>query len=486
MASVCNNWERLVRATVKREQLKSSGQCAVLLSLGKTTTSFGQGSVPSSLGKTTTTTTSVNAILQAADAIQDEDPNESRILCEQAHSMAQNLDPKSDGIGVLQFKVGLMTVIKQRLAKKHGGQIDQRRDIEHLWEFYQRYTLLHRVGDIQIQEPTWRESGTFSADFGNCLEIKETMATWRTLVEVMKALSKDADPNGVGKLITEELRRVENTDATLSGELTAYKDVLLEAPPLAVGAFPEVRGAISAFRYTNQFPRLPANFEISGQRDADMFDLLECVFGFQKDNVRNQRVNVVLTFANAQSRLGKPIKVRSNEKAMNEVFLKVLDSYIEWCRHLRISTLWNSFEALGRDRKLILVSFYFLIWGKAANFRFLPNCVCYIFHHMARELDAMLDNGEAYPAASCKTESRSVSFLEQIGLPIYEALDAKAARNNNRKAAHSAQRNYGDFDEYFWSLACFELSWPMRRNAQILLKPKKGIFASCIGTLWRT
>ncbi|KAB2609212.1 callose synthase 10-like [Pyrus ussuriensis x Pyrus communis] len=414
MASVCDNWERLVRATVKREQLRSSGQGAVPLSLGRTTTSSGQGSVPSSLGKTSTTTISVNAILQAADAIQDEDPKASKIL-QQAHSMAQNLDPKSDGIGVLQFKVGLMTVIKQRLAKKVGGQIDQRRDIEHLWEFYQRYTRLHRVGDIQRQELTWRESETFGADFGNCLEIKETMATWRTVVEVMKALSKDADPNGVGKLITEE-----------------------------------VRGAISAFRYTNQFPRLPANFEISRQRDADMFDLLECVFGFQ----------------------------RIDEKAMNEVFLKVLDSYIEWCRHLRISTLWNSFEALGRDRKLILVSLYFLIWGNAANFRFLPKC-------MARELDAMLDHGEAYPAASCRTESGSVSFLEQIGLPIYEALDAKAARNNNRKAEHSAQRSYDDFDEYFWSLACFELSWPMRRNAQILLKPKKGIFASCIGTLWR-
>ncbi|KAM1978905.1 hypothetical protein ACFX16_015538 [Malus domestica] len=79
MASVCDNWERLVRATVKREQLKSSGQGAVPLSLGKTTTSSGQGFFPSSLGKTTTTTTSVNAILQAADAIQDEDPNASRI-----------------------------------------------------------------------------------------------------------------------------------------------------------------------------------------------------------------------------------------------------------------------------------------------------------------------------------------------------------------------------------------------------------------------
>ena len=43
----------------------------------------------------------------------------------------------------------------------------------------------------------------------------------------------------------------------------------------------QVKGAISAIRYTEHFPQLPDNFEISGQRDADMFDLLEYVFGFQ-------------------------------------------------------------------------------------------------------------------------------------------------------------------------------------------------------------
>ncbi|KAK9926737.1 hypothetical protein M0R45_023950 [Rubus argutus] len=45
-----------------------------------------------------------------------EDANVSRILCEQAYSMAQNLDPTSDGRGVLQFKTGLMSVIKQKFA----------------------------------------------------------------------------------------------------------------------------------------------------------------------------------------------------------------------------------------------------------------------------------------------------------------------------------------------------------------------------------
>lgn len=34
------------------------------------------------------------------------------VVCEQAYSMAQNLDPNSDGRGVLQFKTGLMSIIK--------------------------------------------------------------------------------------------------------------------------------------------------------------------------------------------------------------------------------------------------------------------------------------------------------------------------------------------------------------------------------------
>ncbi|BFG32651.1 hypothetical protein CerSpe_189250 [Prunus speciosa] len=109
--------------------------------------------------------------------------------------------------------------------------------------------------------------------------------------------------------------------------LASYNIAPLEAPLLtnAIGVFPEVRGAISAIRYTEQFPRLPAAFEISGQRDADMFDLgnvyvvfrfvfpnifrkLNYICSFVKDNIRNQRENVLLTVANAQSRLVVPVE----------------------------------------------------------------------------------------------------------------------------------------------------------------------------------
>lgn len=57
-------------------------------------------------------------------------------------------------------------LFQQKLAKRDGGQIDRNRDIEHLWDFYQRYKRQHKVDDIQRQEQRWRESGTFSAGLG--------------------------------------------------------------------------------------------------------------------------------------------------------------------------------------------------------------------------------------------------------------------------------------------------------------------------------
>lgn len=46
-------------------------------------------------------------------------------------------------------------------------------------------------------------------------------------------------------------------------------------------------------------------------------------------------------------------------------------------------TLFCSLEALNKNRKIILISLYYLIWGEAANVRFLPECICYIFHNVS-------------------------------------------------------------------------------------------------------
>lgn len=69
MVGVWQNWERLVRATLNREQLRTAGQ-----GHGRTPSGIA-GAVPPSLSRAT----NIEAILQAADEIQAEDPQVARI-----------------------------------------------------------------------------------------------------------------------------------------------------------------------------------------------------------------------------------------------------------------------------------------------------------------------------------------------------------------------------------------------------------------------
>jgi callose synthase len=69
MARVRENWLRLVRATLQREQQRNVGQGHERIPSGIA------GTVPPSLVKST----NIDAILQAADEIQSEDPNVARI-----------------------------------------------------------------------------------------------------------------------------------------------------------------------------------------------------------------------------------------------------------------------------------------------------------------------------------------------------------------------------------------------------------------------
>ncbi|KAJ4978363.1 hypothetical protein NE237_009143 [Protea cynaroides] len=70
MTRVNDNWERLVRTTLQREQLCNAGRGRGRVSSGLA------GAFPPSLGRTT----KVEPILQAAEEIEDEDPNVPWIL----------------------------------------------------------------------------------------------------------------------------------------------------------------------------------------------------------------------------------------------------------------------------------------------------------------------------------------------------------------------------------------------------------------------
>ncbi|XP_016651236.1 PREDICTED: callose synthase 9 isoform X2 [Prunus mume] len=457
MSRVEERWERLVRAVLSRERMGADAY-------GRHATGI-VGNVPSSLANNR----DIDEILRAADEIQDEDPNISRILCEHAYSLAQNLDPNSEGRGVLQFKTGLMSVIKQKLAKREGGTIDRSQDIARLQEFYKLYRQKNNVEKLREEEMKLRESGAFSGNLGELekktVKRKRVFATLRVLGIVLEQLTEE---------IPEELKRVMESDAAMTDDLIAYNIIPLDAPSITnvIVSLPEVQAAVSALKYFRGLPNLPTDFSIPATRDPDMLDFLHYIFGFQKDNVSNQREHIVHLLANEQSRLRIPEETepKLDEAAVRNVFLKSLENYIKWCDYLCIQPIWSNLESVSTEKKLLYISAYFLVWGEAANVRFLPECLCYIFHHMAREMDEILRQQIAQPANSCSSEN-GVSFLDQVIYPLYEVVAAEAANNDNGRAPHSAWRNYDDFNEYFWSLHCFELSWPWRKGSSFFQKP---------------
>ncbi|KAL5209846.1 hypothetical protein ABZP36_005469 [Zizania latifolia] len=467
MARAATNWERLVRAALRGERLTGT--------YGLPVTGIA-GNVPSSLGNNV----HIEEVLRAADEIQDEDPTAARILCEHAYTLAQNLDPNSEGRGVLQFKTGLMSVIRQKLAKREGGAIDRSQDIAKLQEFYKLYREKHKVDELCEDEMKLRESAVFSGNLGELerktLKRKKVLATLKVLWSVIEDITREISPEDAEKLISEEMKRVMQKDAARTEDVVAYNIIPLDALSTtnAIVTFPEVRAAISALQYHRDLPRLPGTFSVPDARNSDMLDLLHCVFGFQKDNVTNQREHIVHLLANEQSRLGKlpGNEPKLDEGAVHVVFSKSLDNYIKWCNYLPLRPVWNNTESLTKEKKLLYLCLYYLIWGEAANIRFLPEGLCYIFHHLARELEEIMRKQIAEPAESCNSND-GLSFLDQVISPLYEIIAAETANNDNGRAPHSAWRNYDDFNEFFWSLKCFQLGWPWKISNPFFSKPSR-------------
>ncbi|KAM6548939.1 hypothetical protein CsatB_020615 [Cannabis sativa] len=231
--------------------------------------------------------------------------------------------------------------------------------------------------------------------------------------------------------------------------------------------FPEVRAAAAALRAVGNLRKPPFAQWLP---QMDLLDWLALFFGFQKDNVRNQREHLVLHLANAQMRLTPPPdNIDTLDAAVLRRFRrKLLKNYTEWCYYLgKKSNIWISDRreaAADQRRELLYVSLYLLIWGESANLRFVPECLCYIFHNMAMELNKILEDyiDENTGQPVMPSISGENAFLNFVVTPIYETIKAEVESSRNGTAAHSVWRNYDDINEYFWSKRCFEkLKWPI-------------------------
>ncbi|CAA0808832.1 Callose synthase 12 [Striga hermonthica] len=198
-----------------------------------------------------------------------------------------------------------------------------------------------------------------------------------------------------------------------------------------------------------------------------------------------EREHLVLHLSNAQMRLSPP---PDNIDTLDPTVLRrfrrnLLRNYSNWCSYLNIkSSIWLSdshtrHSSSDHRRELLYVSLYLLIWGESANLRFVPECISYIFHNMAMELNKILEDyiDENTGRPFLPSLSGENAFLDKIVKPIYDTIKAEVENSKNGTAPHSAWRNYDDINEYFWSKRCLEkLKWPIDVGSNFFVTGHKG------------
>uniref|UniRef100_A0A0D6QUN8 1,3-beta-glucan synthase n=1 Tax=Araucaria cunninghamii TaxID=56994 RepID=A0A0D6QUN8_ARACU len=437
------------------------------LSRANTVSNFGDSSafdsevIPSSLSQ-------IAPILRVANEIEPENPRVAYLCRFYAFEKAHKQDPTSSGRGVRQFKTALL----QRLERDSEPTLQSRRkksDAREMQTFYQQYY------------ERYVKALDGAAEKADRAELAKHYQTAAVLFEVLKAVNQ-TEAAEVAPEIMEAGKVVEEKKEMY----VPYNILPLDqvGARLAIMQFPEVQAAVTALRNIRGLP-WPENWQKPGT-ERDLLDWLQGMFGFQKDNVANQREHLILLLANVHIRCqpkAEPPELASKlaERALNEVMKKLFKNYKKWCKYLgRKSSLWlPTIQQEVQQRKILYMGLYLLIWGEASNLRFMPECLCYIYHHMAYELYGMLagnvspTTGENVKPAYGGDEE---SFLRKVVTPIYQVIAKEAKRSRNGREKHSEWRNYDDLNEYFWSVDCFQLGWPMRAEADFFKQPSEGYY----------
>ncbi|KAJ7552358.1 hypothetical protein O6H91_06G052300 [Diphasiastrum complanatum] len=396
--------------------------------------------VPSSLA-------AIGPILRVANQIEEQQPLVAYLCRVHAFEKAHELDPTSSGSGVRQFK----TALYQRLERDKVAIIankTQRNDARELQSFYEQY--IKTLGDQNDRA-----------------QLEKAHQTAVVLRDVLSALTGKTDK--VAPEIS-EAPQVVNPYNILPLDAAGSSQTIMKLPEIlaAVEALHNVEGL--------PWPDMGEDYH-KMQEEVDLLDWLQAMFGFQKDSVSNQREHLVLLLANVHQKLPPPkMQSKIDVRAIDKVVDKLFENYKDWCKYLCRK---NSLEGLPDDddvrqqRKLLHIGLYLLIWGEAANIRFMPECLCYIYHHMALELHDMLTAIEIGEKRQPAYGRDNEAFLNKVITPIYNIIEKEAANNKNGTAAHSSWRNYDDLNEYFWSIKCFNLGWRMKSDADYFIPPSQ-------------
>ncbi|KAK2980586.1 hypothetical protein RJ640_000181, partial [Escallonia rubra] len=367
----------------------------------------------------------IQRFLRVANLIELEQPRVAYLCRFHAFEVAHNLDRNSSGRGVRQFKTSLLQRLEQdeELTIRRRREKSDIRELRRVYQEYKRYILKYG-GECNLENSVLN---TALADTESTRAKSEFYVPYNIL---------PLDQGGVHQAIMQ---------------------------------LPEIKVAVASVRNIRGLPFL----EDFRQHVAymDLFDWLQICFGFQKGNVANQREHLILLLANTHIRKSnkQANMPKLGDGAVDELMKKFFKNYTEWCKFLgrKSSIRLPYLKQEAQQYKLLYIGLYLLIWGEAANLRFMPECLCYIFHHMAYELHSMLigdisimTGEKVMPAYGGGPES----FLNNVVTPIYSVIYEEAMKNQNGMTDHSTWRNYDDLNEYFWSPDCFQIGWPMRQD----------------------
>ncbi|KAL3754837.1 hypothetical protein ACJRO7_002003 [Eucalyptus globulus] len=413
--------------------------------------------VPSSLA-------AIAPILRVANEVEEENPRVAYLCRFHAFERAHKMDPTSAGRGVRQFK----TYLLHRLEKEEETDFQLARSDPREIQMYYQMFYENNIKDAQYTKKPEEMAKIYQ------------IAT--VLYDVLKTVVHPSRIDDQTKRYAEEVER--------KREQSVHYNIL---PLHAIGVkpaimeLPEIKAALQAIHNVENLPILPAhggpNVEDdnlvmpkeSSQSNTDILDWLSSVFGFQKGNVANQREHFILLLANMEIRDRQDDdSTELNDHTVEQLMEKILKNYRSWCHYLHQKHRLEF--PPDRDRQqlqLIYIALYLLIWGEASNVRFMPECLCYIFHRMADDVSVILNvnvhavSGDTYKLAAPDDES----FLRDVITPFYRVLRKEAKKNKGRKASHSRWRNYDDLNKYFWSDKCFDLDWPLNTKADFFVQP---------------
>ncbi|KAL3616027.1 Callose synthase 3 [Castilleja foliolosa] len=265
--------------------------------------------VPSSLVE-------IAPILRVANEVEPSNPRVAYLCRFYAFEKAHRLDPTSSGRGVRQFKTALL----QRLERENDPTLMGRvknSDGREMQSFYQHYYKKY----IQTLQNT--------ADKADRAQLTKANQTANVLFEVLKAVNQTQSVE-----VDREVLETHNKVAEKTKIYVPYNILPLDPDSACKSGDHEIsriQAAVHALRNTRGLP-WPKDYK--KKKDEDVLDWLQSMFGFQKDNVANEREHLILLLANVHIRqFPKPDqqpKIRLWEADLNRVEMTPAHLYDEF------------------------------------------------------------------------------------------------------------------------------------------------------------